>query len=216
VKIANKELYNLFNKRLEQNGFHGVSPSTFKGYLADLGFSKGVNRKKLKVRMEGEEEPSPRLCNIFDPRVLRKLGIKDSHPSKIESAIIDLFNSNGKPLSYFLVEHTLVQNNGFDQDQVFHAFQSLRKQGLISPVNEEYYVLANGSQIHKSFPRMDLHDQINERLRWIKQRWREVDESTLRNKLLDLISANHFDDWLAKALREGRLFEATPGRFEVL
>jgi hypothetical protein len=76
VKVANLEVYNRYNQALREAGYKGVSPSKFKGYLTEFGFSDVLNRKKLKILIPGEEEPKSRLCNIFSPRVLRKLDVE--------------------------------------------------------------------------------------------------------------------------------------------
>jgi hypothetical protein len=76
VKISNKELYALYNKALKDEGYGGVSPSRFKEYLTEFGFNDALNRRKMEILISGEEKPQTRLCNIFTPRVLRKLEIE--------------------------------------------------------------------------------------------------------------------------------------------
>lgn len=102
VKIANKEIYDDFNERLKDEDLSGVSPHKFKEYLTELGFSDVTNRKKLKVRIPDESEPQSRMCNIFDGRVLRKLGIEETPtagPSQKEivEKLLDLYSEYGDP-----------------------------------------------------------------------------------------------------------------------
>lgn len=73
IKVSNKECYRRFNGTLKKEGNSGVSPHKFKEYLSEFGFSDVLNRKKLEVPLPGDEESKSRLCNIFTPRVLRKL-----------------------------------------------------------------------------------------------------------------------------------------------
>jgi len=76
VKISNKEIYNRFNEKLKKEYDSGVSPPKFKEYLLEFGFTDALNRKKLEVPILGDPEKKSRLCNIFTPRVLRKIGVE--------------------------------------------------------------------------------------------------------------------------------------------
>lgn len=79
-KIANKDLYDDFNTLLRNKGHRGITPSEFKGFLRDLGFEIGESRKRMKCILEKEMdqvnmEQKSRLCCIFTPKALRKLGL---------------------------------------------------------------------------------------------------------------------------------------------
>lgn len=80
VKISNKELYDRYNTTLKERNYLGVSTHEFKGYLTEFGFSDSLNRKKMKISIPGEDAPQSRLCNIFTPRVLKRLGIETETP----------------------------------------------------------------------------------------------------------------------------------------
>lgn len=75
IKISNKEIYESFNCCLHDKKLGGVSPRTLKYYLSYFGFEQGINRKHLKIKLINEENGQSRLCNIFTPFVLEKLGI---------------------------------------------------------------------------------------------------------------------------------------------
>jgi hypothetical protein len=77
VKVSNKELYDIFNKKLKEQTGQGVSPATFKEYMLKFGFTDALNRKKLTFPIPGDPTPKSRLCNIFTDRVLRKLDNPD-------------------------------------------------------------------------------------------------------------------------------------------
>ncbi len=79
-KIANKDLYEGFNKLLRDKGKRGITPSEFKGFLRDFGFEMGSSRKKMLIILTNEvnkipQEPKSRLCCIYTPKAMRKLGI---------------------------------------------------------------------------------------------------------------------------------------------
>jgi len=79
-KIANKDLYEGFNQLLRDKGKRGITPSEFKGFLRDFGFESGVSRKKMLVLLTNEinkvaQEPKSRLCCVFTPKAMRKLGL---------------------------------------------------------------------------------------------------------------------------------------------
>jgi len=82
VKVANKEVYDVYNERLRKEYGEGISPAKFKEYMLEFGFTDGLNRRKLEVPIPGNQEPKSRLCNIFTDRVLRKLGIEPEKPPK--------------------------------------------------------------------------------------------------------------------------------------
>ncbi|RMF94487.1 MAG: hypothetical protein D6734_07620, partial [Candidatus Schekmanbacteria bacterium] len=76
LKVSNKEMYEGFNKYLKASERAGVSPSTFQGYLREFGFERPVSRKRMRIIYPGEDEPQIRLCNIYTPAVMNKLGLK--------------------------------------------------------------------------------------------------------------------------------------------
>jgi len=82
VKVSNKELYDHYNATLRERNYPGISSHEFKEYLTEFGFSDTLNRKKMKVLMPGEEAPQSRLCNIFTPRVLKRLEIETEEPTE--------------------------------------------------------------------------------------------------------------------------------------
>ncbi len=79
VKVSNKEIYDKYNERLKKEYGQGVSPSKFKEFMLEFGFTDALNRTKLKVPLPEDPEPKSRLCNIFTDRVLRKLGIQSEN-----------------------------------------------------------------------------------------------------------------------------------------
>lgn len=86
VKVANKELFDRYATMLDLNRYPVISHNEFKAYLTELGFSDTVNRKNLKVQIPNETVPKSRLCNIFTPHVLKKLGIEATPASDKTSA----------------------------------------------------------------------------------------------------------------------------------
>jgi hypothetical protein len=84
IKISNKECYNKFNEKLKKEYDAGVSPAKFKEYMLEFGFTDALNRKKLEVPTPDNPEKKSRLCNIFTPRVIRKLGIEPVEKTETE------------------------------------------------------------------------------------------------------------------------------------
>jgi len=97
--ISNLELRNEINKYLRNQKESPITPAELKGILRDLGFSEArkkmkiatfeeIEEEKLNVVKEGlsddellelaskSVEKKSRLCNIFTPKVCRKLNIK--------------------------------------------------------------------------------------------------------------------------------------------
>ena len=81
VKISNKELYDRYNTALKGGNYLRITTHEFKAYLTEFGFSDTLNRKKMKILIPDENTPQSRLCNIFTPRVLKKLGIETEESS---------------------------------------------------------------------------------------------------------------------------------------
>jgi len=44
--------------------------------MLEFGFTDALNRRKLEVPSSDDSEKKSRLCNVFDPRVMRKLGLE--------------------------------------------------------------------------------------------------------------------------------------------
>ena len=84
VKIANKEIYDRFNENLKKEYDAGVSPVKFKNYMLEFGFSDSLNRRKLEVPLPNKPDKKSRLCDIFTPRVIRKLGIEPVEKTETE------------------------------------------------------------------------------------------------------------------------------------
>ena len=87
VKISNIEIYNRFNKKLKDEYGAGVSPHKFKEYLTEFGFTDAINRKKMKIKLPDSEEVVTRVCNIFTPRVLRKLDVEPTPQAKLPQSL---------------------------------------------------------------------------------------------------------------------------------
>ena len=87
VKVSNMEVYNEFNKKLKEEYGAGVSPHKFKEYLTEFGFTDAINRKKMKIKLPDSEEIVTRVCNIFTPRVLRKLDIEPTPQAKLPQTL---------------------------------------------------------------------------------------------------------------------------------
>ena len=87
VKVSNMEVYNNFNKKLKDEYGAGVSPHKFKEYLTEFGFTDAINRKKMKIKLPDSEEIVTRVCNIFTPRVLRKLDIEPTPQAKLPQSL---------------------------------------------------------------------------------------------------------------------------------
>lgn len=85
VKVSNKEVFENYNTALDQKKYNRVSDWLFKGYLTEFGFTDTINRKKMKVPTPSDSTPKSRLCNIFTPRVLEKLGVETKESSENDS-----------------------------------------------------------------------------------------------------------------------------------
>ena len=85
LKVSNKYLYYSFNAKLRSAKDLGCSPEKFQGYLRELGFERPHSRKKAKITDPGEKENGGhvRLCNIFTPGVLKKIGLP-TNPLEVE------------------------------------------------------------------------------------------------------------------------------------
>jgi hypothetical protein len=101
VKVSNKEIYDKYNSKLKKEYGEGVSPPKFKEYLTEFGFTDGLNRTKQKVPLPSDADPKPRLCNIFNDRVLRKLGIEEKESGE---------NGNGEAKPKFILNVYRVRN----------------------------------------------------------------------------------------------------------
>lgn len=104
--IKNKELYTSFNAKLKGEGFSGITPHKFKGYLRDLGFVDKVNRKAREVMDKGKKQAL--LCCIFDARIKEKLGFVDDSVSGLMTqktvspeSFVDI---SGKIINFLFVE----------------------------------------------------------------------------------------------------------------
>ena len=82
--ISNKELKTEFNRYLTNIGQPGMPPAQFMGVLRDLGFGR-ESRKNMKIFTQDEiieasekgiePKKNARLCNIYTPRVQKRIGI---------------------------------------------------------------------------------------------------------------------------------------------
>ena len=85
VKVSNKEVFENFNEALDKKRHNRVTDWQFKGYLTEFGFTDTINRKKMKVPTPSDSTPKSRLCNIFTPRVLKRLEIEKKEPLEDDS-----------------------------------------------------------------------------------------------------------------------------------
>jgi hypothetical protein len=135
VKISNKELYNRFNDSLKKEYDSGVSPAKFKEYMLEFGFTDALNRKKMEIPIPSDPEKKSRLCNIFTPRVLRKLGIdpSDVGPQKTELEKLEeirkwiLSNQRDGVISASAL-NTKIGEAGFEPQKIL---EKLREEGLL-------------------------------------------------------------------------------------
>ena len=77
-KISNKYLFQCFNTKLRSEKEFGCSPEKFQGYLRELGFERPHSRKKVRIKDPGENgdgKTHVRLCNIYTPQVIKKMGL---------------------------------------------------------------------------------------------------------------------------------------------
>jgi predicted transcriptional regulator len=82
IAISNKEMYSAFNTYLANiKASERLTPADFQGLLRDLGWTSGINRKKIRIFTldeiaENAGNKPVRLANFFDERVCRRLGIE--------------------------------------------------------------------------------------------------------------------------------------------
>lgn len=76
LKIANKEMYEGFNRWLKNSDRGGVAPATFQGYLREFSFERPISRRRLRYRLINEAEGQVRLCNVYIPAVMKRIGLK--------------------------------------------------------------------------------------------------------------------------------------------
>lgn len=82
IKVSNKEIYGNYTAELIEQKIPIRGTHSFNGFLIEFGFQNTVNRKKLKVPILGGEASQSRLCCIYTPNVLKKLGIDTDSPSE--------------------------------------------------------------------------------------------------------------------------------------
>jgi len=148
VKVSNEEIYSRYNKALKDAGNRGVSPSTFKGLLTELGFSDVLNRKKMKIPVPGEDEPKTRLCNIFTPRVLRKLDVESAGGSETLPSVGDELKivydkawelAVDQKVSKFAVADAL--KDRIDPMEVFQLLEKLKEEDRLAAFDMEHYLV---------------------------------------------------------------------------
>jgi len=86
VKVSNKEIYEIFNRKLKsEKMMKGVGPKDFVGHLRELRFDAD-GRKKIRVKLPGEttgiEGHTPRMALIFVPSVLKKIAVEPIEPAE--------------------------------------------------------------------------------------------------------------------------------------
>jgi hypothetical protein len=136
VKISNKELYNKFNENLKKEYDAGVSPAKFKEYMLTFGFTDALNRKKLEVPLPSDPEKKSRLCNIFTPRVIRKLGIEPQEKTELGKLeeIRKRILENQKDGVIAASELTVkIMEKGFDVQKIL---EKLKTEGLLFEVTQ--------------------------------------------------------------------------------
>jgi hypothetical protein len=136
VKISNKELYNKFNENLKKEYDAGVSPAKFKEYMLTFGFTDALNRKKLEVPLPSDPEKKSRLCNIFTPRVIRKLGIEPQEKTELGKLeeIRKRILENQKDGVIAASELTVkIMEKGFDVQKIL---EKIKTEGLLFEVTQ--------------------------------------------------------------------------------
>ena len=140
VKISNKELYDKYNDKLKKEHGQGVSPTTFKEFMLEFGFTDALNRIKLKVPIPEDAEPKSRLCNIFTDRVIRKLGLAESQlkPSLQENlSKIKQWTTKNKGLESLVDLSKLIEYiKTLTQEEPTRIIDILKQEGQLFAVNK--------------------------------------------------------------------------------
>ena len=72
---------------MKNEKYYGVTNKDMGGYLRELGFEEGKSKKKIRIKIPGEnvglkgESPS-RLALIFTPKILQRLQMTEIEPYK--------------------------------------------------------------------------------------------------------------------------------------